>query len=82
MAEQEEIGMYLFAAQSHSAGGPSWDSCDGRPDTQGWSYVINSYEFTSAHSAATVVAGAEARMKIAGWKLSSTSHSPLCPSAV
>jgi hypothetical protein len=68
--------------QSHSVGGPIWDSCDGRSGTQGWSDVINSYEFTSAHSAATVVAGAEASMKIAGWKLSSTSHSPLGPSAV
>ena len=37
--------------QSHSAGGPIWDSCDGRPDTQGWSYVINAYQFTSARSA-------------------------------
>jgi hypothetical protein len=68
--------------QSHSVGGPIWDSCDGRPGTQGWSYVINAYQFTSAHSAATVVAGAEASMKIAGWTLSSTSHSPLGPSAV
>jgi hypothetical protein len=67
---------------SHSVGGPIWDSCDGRPDTQGWSDVINAYQFISAHSAATVVAGAEASMKIAGWKLSSTSHSPLGPSAV
>jgi hypothetical protein len=66
---------------SHSVGGPIWDSCDGRPDTQGWSDVINAYQFISAHSAATVVAGAEASMKIAGWKLSSTSHSPLGPSA-
>jgi len=68
--------------QSHSVGGPTWDSCDGRPGTQGWSYVINAYQFTSAHSAAAVVAGAEASMKIAGWTLSSTSHSPLGPSAV
>jgi hypothetical protein len=30
---------------------------DGRPDTQGWSYVINAYQFTSTRSAATVVAG-------------------------
>jgi hypothetical protein len=67
---------------SHSVGGPIWDACDGRPDTQGWSDVINAYQFTSAHSAATVVAGAEASMKIAGWTLSSTSHSPLGPSAV
>jgi hypothetical protein len=67
--------------QSHSAGGPIWDSCDGHPSTQGWSDVINSYEFTSAHSAATVVESAEASMKIAGWKLSATSHSPLGPSA-
>src|SRR5664280_3691473 len=43
--------------QNHSVGPPIWDSCDGRPDTQGWSYVINAYQFTSAHSAATVVAG-------------------------
>jgi len=68
--------------QSHSAGGPIWDSCDGRPGTQGWSDVINSYQFTSARSAATVVANAEASMKIAGWKLTSTSASPLGPSVV
>jgi hypothetical protein len=68
--------------QSHSAGGPIWDSCDGRPDTQGWSDVINAYQFTSARSAATVVANAEASMKIAGWKLTSTSASPLGPSVV
>jgi hypothetical protein len=41
--------------QNHSVGPPIWDSCDGRPDTQGWSYVINAYQFTSARSAATVV---------------------------
>jgi hypothetical protein len=43
--------------QNHSVGPPIWDSCDGRPDTQGWSYVINAYQFTGARSAATVVAG-------------------------
>jgi len=48
---------------NHSVGGPIWDSCDGRPDTQGWSDVINDYQFTSARSAATVVANAEASMK-------------------
>ena len=68
--------------QSHSTGGPIWDSCDGRPGTQGWSDVINSYQFTSARSAATVVENAEASMKIAGWKLTSTSASPLGPSVV
>jgi hypothetical protein len=68
--------------QSHSFGGSILDSCDGRPGTQGWSDVINAYQFTSAHSAATVVAGAQASMKIAGWTLSSTSHSRLGPSAV
>jgi hypothetical protein len=68
--------------QSHSAGGATWDSCDGRPGTQGWSDVINAYQFTSARSAATVVANVEASMKIAGWKLTSTSASPLGPSVV
>jgi hypothetical protein len=43
--------------QNHSVGPPIWDSCDGRPDTQGWSYVINAYQFTSARCPATVVAG-------------------------
>src|ERR1019366_4776456 len=33
------------------------DSCDGRPGTQGWSYVINAYQFTSARCPATVIAG-------------------------
>jgi hypothetical protein len=32
----------------HSAGGPIWDSRDGRPETQGWGDVINDYKFTSA----------------------------------
>jgi hypothetical protein len=64
----------------HSTGGPIWDSCDGRPDTQGWDEVVNDYQFTSAGSAATVVAGAETKMKIAGWKLISTSTKPLGPS--
>jgi hypothetical protein len=68
--------------QNHSAGGPIWDSCDGRPSTQGWSDVINAYQFTSASSTATVVANAKATMKIAGWKLTSTSASPLGPSVV
>ena len=68
--------------QNHSAGGPIWESCDGRPDTQGWSDVINSYQFTSARSAATVVANAEASMKTAGWKLTTTSTSPLGPSVI
>lgn len=67
--------------QSHSAGGPIWDSCDGRPGTQGWSDVINAFQFTSARSAATVVANAEATMKIAGWTLISTPSTPLGPSA-
>src|ERR1035437_9639474 len=43
--------------QNHSVGPPIWDSCDGRPGTQGWSYVINAYQFTSARCPATVVAG-------------------------
>lgn len=68
--------------QSHSVGGSIWDSCDGKPGTQGWSDVINSYQFTSARSAATVVANTEASMKIAGWKLTSTSASPLGPVVV
>jgi hypothetical protein len=71
---------------NHSAGGPIWDSCDGRSGTQGWSDVSNHYEFTSARSAATVIAGAEASMKIAGWMLTSTSTStsttPLGPLTV
>jgi hypothetical protein len=68
--------------QSHSVGRPIWDSCDGRPGTQGWSDVVDDYQFTSASSAATVVAGAKASMKIAGWKLTSTSASPLGPTVV
>jgi hypothetical protein len=67
--------------QIHSVGGPIWDSCDGRPDTQGWGDVVNSYEFTSAGSAVTVVAGAEANMKIAGWRLISSAAIPRVPSA-
>src|SRR5450756_1364087 len=43
--------------QNRSVGPPIWDSCDGRPDTQGWSYVINAYQFTSARSAAVVAGG-------------------------
>jgi len=43
--------------QNHSAAGSIWSSCDGRPDTQGWSDVINDYQFTSARSAAMIVAG-------------------------
>jgi hypothetical protein len=68
--------------QSRSVGRPLWDSCDGRPGTQGWSDVVDAYQFTSARSAATVVAGAKASMKVAGWKLKSTSASPLGPSVV
>jgi hypothetical protein len=68
--------------QNHSAVGSIWSSCDGRPDTQGWTDVINDYQFTSARSAPTVVANAEASMRIAGWKLTSTSASPLGPSVV
>jgi hypothetical protein len=68
--------------QNHSAVGSIWSSCDGRPDTQGWSDVINDYQFTSARSAAMVVANAEASMKTAGWKLTSTSTSPLGPSVM
>jgi hypothetical protein len=68
--------------QSHSVGRPIWDSCDGRPGTQGWTDVVEDYQFTSARSAHMVVAGAEANMKIAGWKLISTPTTPLGPSAV
>jgi hypothetical protein len=66
--------------QSHSVGRPIWDSCDGRPGTQGWSDVVDAYQFTSARSAATVVANAEATMN-AGWTLISTPSTPLGPSA-
>ena len=34
--------------QNHSVGPPIWDSCNGPPDTQGWSCVINACQFTSA----------------------------------
>lgn len=68
--------------QIHSVGGPIWDSCGGRPGTHGWSDVSDSYQFTSARSTATVVAGAKAKMKTAGWTLISTSTTPLGPSSV
>jgi len=63
--------------QAHTVGGPTWDTCGGRPGTQGWTDVVEFYQFTSAHPAATVVAGAKASMRIAGWKLISTSTTPL-----
>ena len=52
--------------QNHSVGPPIWDSCDGRPGTQGWSYVINAYQFTSAPCPATVVAGSCHQLITAG----------------
>ena len=53
--------------QLQRVGEPIWSSCDGHSETGGWGDVTNTYEFTSASSAATVFAGAEAKMKIAGW---------------
>jgi len=71
---------YGAKVQLHSAGGLIWDSCDGRSEAPGWGDVVNDYQFTSAGSAATVLARAESRMKIAGWNLISTSTKPLGPS--
>lgn len=69
--------------QAHTAGGPTWDTCGGKPGTPwGWTDVIEDYQFTSAHSAATVVAGGKASMRGAGWKLVSTSATPLGPVVV
>jgi hypothetical protein len=64
---------------NHSAGGPIWESCDGRFDTRGWSNVSNDYQFTSARSSKLVVATVEARLKTAGWTQTSvkTSSAPL-----
>jgi len=69
--------------QAHTVGGPTWDTCGGKPGTPwGWTDVVEDYEFTSAHSAAAVVAGVKANMTNAGWTLKSTSMSPLGPSVV
>jgi hypothetical protein len=66
--------------QAHTVGGPTWDICGAKPGTPwGWTDVIEDYEFTSASTATTVAAGAKESMGIAGWKLSSTSTTPLGP---
>lgn len=65
--------------QLHTGGGPIWDSCGGRPGTEGWSDVSNVYEFTSASPADVVVANASAKLKSAGWVPSSAYSSPLGP---
>lgn len=65
--------------QLHQAAGPVWDSCDGRPGTKGWNDVSNEYQFTSGSPVDTVVAGAKATLKGAGWAQTSTFKFPLGP---
>ncbi len=65
--------------QLHHAAGPVWASCFGRPGTKGWNDVSNEYQFTSASPVDTVVAGAKATLKSAGWAQTSTFTFPLGP---
>lgn len=46
---------------------PRWDSCDGRPGTFGWDDVVVIVHFTTALSAETVKAHADAALRPLGW---------------
>ena len=65
--------------QVHHATGPVWSSCPGTPGSKGWNDVSNEYQFTSASPVDTVVAGAQAKLKSAGWSQTATFTFPLGP---
>ncbi len=47
---------------------PYWDSCDGRPGTQGWDDVTVDVEFSSAEPEPQVESAVDASFRAAGWK--------------
>ena len=65
--------------QLHKTTGPVWDSCSGRPGTDGWNDVSNEYQFTTATPVDDLVATAKANLKRAGWAQTSTFRYPLGP---
>ena len=46
---------------------PRWDSCDGRPGTEGWNDVVLQVHFTTATPDIDVLAHAEAALSRLGW---------------
>ena len=46
---------------------PRWDSCDGRPGTEGWNDIVVQVHFTTAMADADVLAHADAALRHLGW---------------
>jgi len=46
---------------------PRWDSCDGRPGTEGWNDVVMQVHFTTATADINVLSNADAALRRLGW---------------
>ena len=61
--------------------GSTWDSCDGRAGTFGWSDLTADVEFRSRKAPRLLVDDADKALRAAGWQYASAQDSPLGPSA-
>jgi len=59
---------------------PLWDSCDGRPGTEGWSVISVDIEFRDDRDGRVLLDDVADRMTEAGWAPGGTGTSPLGPS--
>jgi hypothetical protein len=58
---------------------PHWDSCDGRPGTEGWSDVTVDVSFSSDRPGQELVGGAAPELAAAAWSVERADTSPLGP---
>lgn len=61
---------------------PRWDSCDGRPETEGWSNVFVDVEFDSTGDPQDVVRDADKALTASGWHRTQILQTSLGPGAV
>ena len=61
--------------------GSTWDSCDGRAGTFGWSDLTADVEFHSRKDPRLLLDDADKALRAAGWQFASAMDSPLGPGA-
>ena len=61
--------------------GSTWDSCDGRTATFGWSNLTADVEFRSRKAPRLLLDDADKALRAAGWQYANAQDSPLGPGA-
>jgi hypothetical protein len=68
--------------RSSNSAAPTWSSCDGRPETEGWTDVIEAVSFTVPGQPDALVAHADEVLHGRGWTSDQALHTPLGPGRV